>query len=179
MKNIVLSILSLLFISQISFCQSDKGINALKEVLASGDTTQIADKINSVITTDSEQNDKNLCLLFVADVGIMQSVKYLIEIGADVNYVFPNNGRTPLLSATASGNQNIIKYLLVNDADINARDVMATNALILASMDGNIELVKLLVDNGIDINAKMDGGYNARDMAKGKEVKKYLKEKGL
>lgn len=165
-----------------AICQSSpfgESSKAMTDAVAKEDTLAMAKIIKMEIQTESKIENKNLCLLLVADYGISQSTKYLIEIGAEVDCLSPSNFRTPLLTAASRGHINIVKYLLSKDANINAKDIMAANALILASTKGNLEMVKLLVEKGIDIHAKMDGGYNARDMAKGKEVKKYLKEIGI
>lgn len=182
MKKIVFGILLMLFITQIAFSQKKvfgESTKAMTEALAKEDTSAMAEIIKNEITSDKKLKEKNMCLLLVADYGIMQSTQYLIGIGAEVDCLAPQSGATPFLTAASRGYLNITKYLLSEGANINAKNIMAANALISASRKGNIEMVKFLVEKGIDIHAKMDGGYNARDMAKGKEVKRYLKEIGI
>ena len=182
MRIITLSLFTIFFTFQVALCQSNPfgdSRKAMAEAVAKEDTVAMAEIIKKEVTADSKLQDKNLCLLLVVDYGIMQSTKCLIEIGAEVDCVAPKSGATPFLTVASRGYLNITKYLLSEGANINAKNIMAANALVLASRKGNIEMVKFLVEKGIDIHAKMDGGYNARDMAKGKEVKKYLKEIGL
>lgn len=182
MRIITLSLFTILYTFQIAKCQTSpfgESSKSMTEAISRGDTLAMSEIIIKEINIDSKKENKNLCLLLVADYGIMESTKYLIGIGAEVDCIAPANFRTPLLVSVSNGHMNIVKYLLSKGADINAKDMMAANALILASTKGNLEIVKFLVENGIDIHTKMDGGYNARDMAKGKEIKKYLKEIGI
>ncbi len=182
MRTITISLLAILITSQLALSQSSpfgESAKKMAEAVAKQDTLTMAELIEKEITVDSKTEDKNLCLLLVADYGIIRSTKYLIQIGAEIDCFIPSNGFTPLLTAVSSGNIDIVKYLLSKGANINAKDIMACNALITASSKGNIEMVKFLVEKGIDIHAVMDGGYNARDMAKGREVKKYLKKIGI
>jgi ankyrin repeat protein len=48
-------------------------------------------------------------------------VQQLIADGANINAV-TGAGRTPLMSATAYGHINIVKFLLENGANINTKD---------------------------------------------------------
>lgn len=182
MKIILLSLFTILCAFQVAICQTSpfgESTKTMTNAIANKDTLAMAEIILMEIKKDSKKENKNLCLLLVADYGILQSTKYLIEIGAEVDCLAPANFRTPLLTAASSGHINIVSYLLANGANINAKDSMAANALILASTKGNLDMIKFLVEKGIDTHAIMDGGYNARDMAKGRKVKKYLREIGI
>ena len=80
-----------------------------------------------------------------------ETVKYLVENGADVNKT-DGYGNTVLMDASRNGNFEIVEYLLENGADVNAKD--EGSPLILASAKGHLEIVKCLAENGADVNFK-------------------------
>jgi hypothetical protein len=51
----------------------------------------------------------------------INTIKYLIENGADINIV-DNEGNTPLINASKYSDINIIKYLIEHGADVNITD---------------------------------------------------------
>ena len=66
-------------------------------------------------------------------------------------------GWTPLHLSSYNGHLDIIKYLLVNGADINSnnnfRGKIPETPLYVASQNGKLDIVKYLFDNGADINS--------------------------
>src|SRR5688500_17298253 len=44
--------------------------------------------------------------------GHLEIVKYLVEKGANINYVIPKNGNTALLTAASCGHLEVVKYLI-------------------------------------------------------------------
>jgi ankyrin repeat protein len=82
-------------------------------------------------------------------------VKLLIAKGADVN---APKGWPPLICASESGNNEVVKLLLQNGANINAKNVRGMSALSRAIYDGNFDTVKILLANGADIESKDDLG---------------------
>jgi hypothetical protein len=81
-------------------------------------------------------------------------VQQLIADGANINAV-TGAGRTPLMSATAYGHINIVRFLLENGADINIKDTHnGWTALMFSTGLENeeFEIAKLLIENGADVN---------------------------
>lgn len=64
------------------------------------------------------------------------------------------NGTTPLHHASSIGNTEVVQLLIVNGANINAKNNVGSTPLHYASTEGNTEVVNLLIDNGADINVK-------------------------
>jgi ankyrin repeat protein len=113
----------------------------------------------------------------------MEMVKYLVEERkVDVNC--KEYGIPAICSASASGNNKVIEYLLSVGANINARNTNGDNALHKAAssrkneriesltygqqpMGENIivETVKLLVSRGCDFNAKNNSGQTPLEVA--------------
>ena len=102
--------------------------------------------------------------------------------GSDVNLV-DKEGYTLLHTAATRGKIAVIKFLIVQGADIQAKtaddDWTPLHAAVCGK--GNIDVVKFLVSNGADVNAETRDGYTPLDVAKQskhKAVAKYLKSVG-
>jgi len=110
-------------------------------------------------------------LVFAARQGDLDTVKALLEAGADVNQV-THYGWSPLLTATQNRNYLIGEYLLDHGADPNRANNGGWTALYLATDNRNIEggdypvrapdmdhleYIKLLLDKGANANARVCG----------------------
>jgi ankyrin repeat protein len=82
-------------------------------------------------------------LFLAASEGRLNSVRYLLDQGADVN-AQDDRGRTALTEATFYGNLDVIKELLLRGADVNAISDSGTalDISINAKHAGLIELLK-------------------------------------
>ena len=97
----------------------------------------------------------------------------LIRFGADVDKTAGRNDpRTPLMLAAMIGNINVVRLLLENGANVNARVTqinIVTNtgntALIMASIAQRDEIVRMLVSHGADVNAANSDGETALTLA--------------
>lgn len=70
-------------------------------------------------------------------------------------------GRTPLHVAVKYGHIDIIKLLLVNGADVNAKDVAGLHPLLLAGYNQQDQktfedVIDILVGSGADVNVRND-----------------------
>ena len=59
-----------------------------------------------------------------------------------------------LIICTSEGLNKLVKYLVENGADVNAKDKYGQTALINAVKIGNLEILKYLVENGAYVNEK-------------------------
>ena len=78
-----------------------------------------------------------------------------ISIFADIN--------DELIRSAKDGDIEKVKQLIVQGADVNAKDVSGKTALLWAAWYGHTEVVKLLIQAGADVNAKDDEGRTALD----------------
>ncbi len=118
----------------------------------------------------------------------VQAVRRLLQKGAGINA--PDEyGETPLMSAVVFShmdsvirghNPTMVKFLLEQGADINARTYGQT-PLMVAAFFGDVEIVKLLVGKGADPNIQGDNAITAVQTAADgghPEVVKLLLAKG-
>ena len=114
-------------------------------------------------------------LIYAADNGLFEIVKYLVEKGALLDIKSKSNSdETALFKAVKSHHYDIAKFLIENGADVNVNNFYKTNMLLLVNekrdsgfngYNGNdykpyikarnkiFQIIKLLVENGADINA--------------------------
>lgn len=86
---------------------------------------------------------------------------------------------TPILTiACEKGYLDIVKFLIENGADVNAKDKGGNPPLICAAMFNSIYIVKLLIENGADINFQSYfGKFKLKDFIKSKFGAKSKKQK--
>lgn len=102
-----------------------------------------------------------ILLHWAATGGHKDTAEWLIDRGVKVDSRIGRywNGRTPVSMAVVYGNEAIIKLLLENGADIEAKDDYNCTPLLLAVVKkGNTDIIKLLLENGADIEAKDNNG---------------------
>lgn len=81
--------------------------------------------------------------------------------------------------ATDRGCTKIIKSLVENGADIQAKDAEGQTAIHYASSCGHLECVELLLELGADASIKDNDGADAYDAAADDAVKEFLKKCSL
>lgn len=127
-------------------------------------------------------------LHFAVREGDLESVKALVEAGADVNQV-SEYGWTPLLTATQNRYYQIGAYLLEHGADPNIANEGGWNPLYIATDNRNIEggdyptrkpdmdhleFIKLLLAKGADPNLRMKSSTETRTIF----THQWLREEG-
>ena len=103
-------------------------------------------------------------LMLAAQQGPIESVKYLIDCGAEINTRTTGaiTGNTALMVAIQAKKHDTIKLLLDKGAHINNRSDRGITPLMLAAQTGNIDIVNLLISiPDININAIDSEGKNA------------------
>uniref|UniRef100_A0AB39JC38 Ankyrin repeat protein n=1 Tax=Florenciella sp. virus SA2 TaxID=3240092 RepID=A0AB39JC38_9VIRU len=97
--------------------------------------------------------------------GDIDLVEYLLDKGADVNYVeVDKDGTTPLMYAISKGHVDIVKLLLDKKADVNAGDNDKLTPLMTASLYGRIEIIKILLKYGADAKKTNKDGLTALNL---------------
>lgn len=121
-------------------------------------TLVIYKKINDSVIPQAD--DYRLALMSSIEKSEYDKVKSLLEIGADVNCVYPN-GTTPLFQATRKGDLKMVQLLLNKGVQVNQKNDVGSTALIDAANNGYRKIVGILLANGADVNAKTNSGWTA------------------
>ena len=90
-------------------------------------------------------------LMMAANTGDMETVRALLDDGADVN-AKTNNGATALFAAATKGYAEIVRILLDRGADANARDQNGRTALHVGAEKGNTDIVQILLEKGAELS---------------------------
>lgn len=118
-------------------------------------------------------------LMYAAAVGSLESMRLLLDAGAEAN-VANNSDATPLM--WCAGDVAKVRLLLAKGARVNARSKQGRTPLQIAVYYPNsIKIVRLLIEKGADINARDAGGATVLESAAGAnhmEAARLLLEKG-
>ncbi len=137
-------------------------------------------------------------LHYAAENGHLDTVKWLVEKGADVN-AKTDGGSTVLsltsntevkqwlrehgainnddmLTAAENGNWTLVKKLIEQGADLQAKNNNGWTVLHYAAWNGHLDTVKWLVEKGADLQAKDNHGWTALSVTSSNEVKQWLRE---
>ena len=94
--------------------------------------------------------------------GGLHRLQLLHLAGANVND--RSTGSAPLVLAAGEGRVEIVRYLLDEGADVNARELHGNTALTEASYYGHVSIIKELLLRGANVNVMTDNG-TALDIA--------------
>lgn len=87
----------------------------------------------------------------------LNAVRRIVDLGkCDINYLKPP-GLSALHVACAFGNLEIIKLLIVNDADIHAKTWSHISPLQISTLFGNFEVCQYLISHGASSTDVQDG----------------------
>lgn len=100
------------------------------------------------------QHTQEITIYEAAAAGLTTVVSELLEESPELLNAFSEHGFTPLGMATHFGNAEIVRYLLVNGADVNlpsqnGYNVYPLHAAVGANFD---EIAKMLVEGGAEVN---------------------------
>ncbi|XP_008119982.1 myotrophin isoform X1 [Anolis carolinensis] len=93
--------------------------------------------------------------------------------GEDVNRTL-EGGRKPLHYATDCGQLEILEFLLLKGADINAPDKHNITPLLSAVYEGHVSCVKLLLSKGADKTVRGPDGLTAFEATDNQAIKALL-----
>ena len=128
-------------------------------------------------------NDEGMTALhFAALKGDAEVVKYLFELGADINAQDTVLSRSVIHFAAENGNLETIVFLADKGVDLLDKDSFGATPLHYAAKNNRLDVVKYLVNKKIDYTAKDNRGWTAMHYAAcggAIDVVKYLLTKGL
>jgi len=126
----------------LNLAASQGNLEIVKTLLANG-----ADNVNDA-------------LLASAAGGHLECVRYLVQIGADVNYMSKDDGYTPLGAGAMSGKLPMVDFLLKKGASWKTVDKAGATPLMASVIGRSVDVMKALIDSGSDINARDINGYS-------------------
>ncbi|GLH16560.1 Protein fem-1 homolog B [Gryllus bimaculatus] len=100
----------------------------------------------------------------VTGAGHFETVKRLVEAGADVNHATKTNS-TPIHVACYTGKLEIVKFLHEHGADIHILENHGHTCVMAATCGGHTDVFLYLLDMGADLNQKMLCGNTALHVA--------------
>ncbi len=109
-------------------------------------------------------------------------VEFLHKTGVDINFT-TKSGYTPLMHASLrSDNLEVIQFLLDNGANVNAKALDGSTALMGAAQYGHLSIIELLLKNGASVKDLDNNKYSALSKAAQNghtQVVEYLVKKGV
>jgi len=103
-------------------------------------------------------------LLLSCDLGVLEAVKLLLDLGTDVSAP-GKHGWTPLHIASLGGHEAIARLLVGRGADLTAKDHHGWKPLDLALMAGQEAVACLLISHGVDVTTADSHGWTALHFA--------------
>ena len=111
------------------------------------------------------QHELNTKLFYASKGGYLQSVKQLVEMGADVNS-FQGSRETPQHAAASTGKLNVIQFLRQKGAKKSPRTTTGWIPLHHAVRFGHVQVVNYLLSTGSPLYLRTNSGQNVFDLAK-------------
>jgi hypothetical protein len=104
-------------------------------------------------------------LLVAAAGGHLETVKYLLSLGASVETTHPTTGNTPLACAASNGFHETVNLLLLSGAVIDSLNTSQQTPLMLAAENGHTHTVTFLLSRGAHINHHDSKGSTSLHLA--------------
>jgi hypothetical protein len=93
--------------------------------------------------------------------GDITMVKQHIDAGSDLNAPDPNTRHSPLMNAIVFGQHKVVRLLIQNGVDLDARNNDGSTALMTAAFFAYPEMVKALLEKGADTSIRNNAGASA------------------
>jgi ankyrin repeat protein len=176
------------------------GVTPMSEAALIGSEPVIRELLKAGVDPDSPNPEGETALMLVVRTGQLGAAEVLIEAGADVNAKERWAGQTALMWAGAQLQPAMVKLLLANGAEVDARSAVRNwtrkvsseprpkelaqgglTPLMFAARTGCIECAELLLAAGADINLTDPYGVTPLVVATlnlQNDFAKYLVEKG-
>lgn len=108
-------------------------------------------KLMETRASEYSNTEKCLSMIWAADQGHIDIVKYLAGRGVDLN-CSAGGGWTPLLRASATDQIEVLKYLVEHGAAVEVKTLFGATPLSSAAERGHADVVRLLLVRGADLD---------------------------
>lgn len=150
--------------SLVLFSAADGNVEAIKMLLAAGADIRHGDSTNwtaVMVATIYKKHD---------------ALRYLLQVGADVDSPMTESLQTPLYQAAAEGDVESMRILIAAKADINRRSRGNFTPLMGAIVRKQAESARFLLSAGADRNCKSTAGRSVMDLARSNGLESVLNE---
>ncbi|KAL6590560.1 ankyrin [Neocallimastix sp. 'constans'] len=120
---------------------------------------------NVTINENFTENEINSIFFRIIIDKNINSLKYIIKNGANVNCFIGSLKSTPLMYACLFNDMTTVKCLVENNANLNIDNTQGNTALAYAISKHNLELVDYLIEHGADIYHKNNENKSIYDIA--------------
>ena len=101
---------------------------------------------------DVKRKDGTNALLCACRTGQSESVRFLLEAGADVNISTPDGNTCLHVAVRGHCSKDALQQIIQHGVSVNAVNKRSETALILASRSAQVQTVNILLENGADPN---------------------------
>lgn len=116
---------------------------------------------------DLKDNNGKKAIHYAVDGGSEETVRYLLDTGANANDIEEASGWSPLLRvACLNGSVEVALLLIKYGADVNFADRDKKSALVVASINGNLPIVTALIKNGANYHVTNEAGKSIYELAR-------------
>ncbi len=148
----------------------DHGSTPLCAAASSGMAEAVKFLIQHGADVHAKIYDDRKAINLAANFGCSESVELLIKAGTEPDYR-GNAGYTPLMVAAENGNQQLIKTLCENGADVNAKHngngmysaFKGMPPLVFAVTAGFVNASKVLIEHGAEVNYRVPERVNYKN----------------
>ena len=157
--------------------QDQYGRTPLMIAASNYDTKMIKMLLANYADANIKDNSGSTVLIQAVVLGHMETFKLLID--TYYGRISQKNKDAALLRAVKLRRTEMVRSLIENHSNVNAKLPDGKTALMIASFRGYSEIVKMLLENGVDVNLKDKRGRTALFFAEKKkrlEVAKMLRD---
>jgi len=133
---------------------------------AEGNLEQVKTEIEGGREVDSKDIAGQTALMYAAETGRMEVIKYLVSKGANVNARSQGYHYTALMYAASGNRLEALEYLIARGAEIDAPSFKNATALMMSARAGHIDIVKILLEKGADASLKNKDDKTVLDVAR-------------
>jgi len=124
---------------------------------------------------DAKDNDELTALAIAAQNGKRRAAEALLSLGADLNAPVAIGGYTPLMLASLSGSDDLVRLLIEHGAKVNAVNPGGVTALMIAAAGNRSKVAATLLESGADADARSEDGRTALSIARANNSEAVIK----
>ncbi len=165
----------LLRIKEPSYFEESQNAKLVEKACVASSKMQAIPSMPIILMMVLRANQNQLCLDFVCQEKDLDLLKLFVEEGVISLSIAPA-GRTPLHTAAACGNSQMVKWILEKGAEIEAKNFLGNTPLHTAFQTGNIDAIETLLLRGANLHATNKNGKRPFDLSNSQSFAFYLEK---